>query len=85
MKYTRHSEFIAALGKSIRNIRKQKGLSQQKLADLCDLELSQINRIELGRINTSVSQVATICEALNIHPKEVFDFELPKAKKKGHL
>ena len=80
MKYTRHTQFIKALGKRIREIRKEQGLSQQKLADLCDFELSQINRIELGIINTSVSHIATICEILNVPAKEVFDFEIEKPK-----
>jgi transcriptional regulator with XRE-family HTH domain len=68
------------LGKKIREVRKAKGLSQQKLADLSDLELSQINRIELGIINTSVSHIAAICEVLEIPAKQVFDFELKKKK-----
>jgi transcriptional regulator with XRE-family HTH domain len=76
VKYTRHNDFIIALGKKIREHRKLKGLPQQKLANLSNLELSQINRIELGIVNTSVSQIASICEALEIHPKSLFDFEV---------
>lgn len=81
MKYARNTTFIKALGKRIREIRKQKGLSQQQLANLSNMELSQLNRIELGIVNTSVSHISSLCEALEIHPKIVFDFELPKKKK----
>jgi len=80
VKYTRHQDFIVALGKKIREARKLKGLSQQALANQSNLELSQINRIELGIINTSVSHIASICDALEIPPKQLFDFELKKKK-----
>jgi len=75
VKYTRNEKFIRDFGKRLRLIRKEKGLSQETLAHLSDLELSQINRIELGKINTSLSQVAAICDALEILPKELFDFK----------
>lgn len=80
MRYTRHNEFIVALGNKIREVRQSKGLSQQALANLSDLELSQINRIELGIINTSVSHIAAISEALDIEPKMLFDFVVKKKK-----
>lgn len=83
MGYARHNEIIKALGQRIREIRLEKGLSQQSLANLCDLELSQINRIELGLINTSVSHVAIICEVFRMQPRELFDFDIkiPSPKK----
>lgn len=82
MGYTRHKEIIVALGNRIREIRLAKGLSQQSLANLCDLELSQINRIELGLINTSVSHIAIICQVFEIQPRELlnFDINLPTSK-----
>jgi transcriptional regulator with XRE-family HTH domain len=80
VKYTRNERFIKEFGKRLRFVRKEKGLSQETLAHLSDLELSQINRIELGKINTSLSQVAVICDALQIQPKVLFEFDLPKRK-----
>jgi transcriptional regulator with XRE-family HTH domain len=76
VRYTRHEEIITALGKRIREIRLERGLSQQSLANLCNIELSQINRIELGRVNTSVSHVAVICEVLRIQPRELMNFDI---------
>lgn len=80
VKYTRDKSFIIAVGKKVREVRKQKKLSQQKLADLCNLELSQINRIELGLVNTSISHIACIADAFEIHPKNLLDVEIKKAK-----
>ncbi len=80
--YTRNKDYCVAFGKNVRKLRKAKGISsQQKLADLSDLELSQINRIELGLINTSISHVEAIAEALGEHPKVLMDFEWKRKKK----
>lgn len=71
----RNSKFIKYLGFKIRTIRISKGYSQQHLANLCDVELSNINRIELGKINTSVGHAKLIADALDVHIKELFDFD----------
>lgn len=65
-KQYRDNELVAKLGSKIREIRLSKGLSQEQLANLCDLELSQINRIELGKINTSVSHLFLIAAKLEV-------------------
>jgi len=44
---------------------------------MCDIEESTINRIELGKANTSLTHIKSISDALNVHPKELFDFSLP--------
>ncbi len=62
---------IKKVGQNIRDIRTKKGLSQEKLAYLCGMELSQINRIELGKINTSVSYIFLIAEKLGVQPSEL--------------
>lgn len=74
-KYARDIKGISQFGNHLRNIRKLKGISQEELANLADVELSQISRIERGVINTSISQILQIAKALKIHPKELFDFD----------
>ncbi len=64
---------ILKVGAKIREIRIERGLSQQKLADLCNVELSQINRIELGKVNTSVSHIFLIAEKLGVSPTELIN------------
>lgn len=49
-------------------------MSMEKLSHLCEMEYSQISRIELGQINTSIDTVKKIADALNIDVKELFDF-----------
>ncbi len=76
MKHTRHTTLLEALGKHLRELRRMRQLSQEELAWKADLELSQISRIERGVINTSVSQLFSIAEALEIPLVEVFNFEI---------
>jgi len=44
---------------------------------LTNLELSQISRIERGVIGAGLSQVFKLAQALEIHPRDLFDFEMP--------
>lgn len=47
-------------------------MTMQELADLSDIEYSQLSRIERGVINTSLSVIFEIADALEVEPKELF-------------
>ncbi len=72
-----HKEGLKAFGKRMRELRIARNLSQEALAWKADSELSQISRMERGIINAGLSQIFKIAAALEVHPKELFDFELP--------
>lgn len=74
MKYKRNDTAVKQFGSNLKRLRKELGVSQEELAYRTELELSQIGRIERGVINTSISNVFLIAEALNILPKDLFDF-----------
>lgn len=67
---------IKALGNRIRELRKQKNLSQQELSFRSGLILSQIGRIEIGSINPTLSTLSQISKGLDVTLKELFDFEI---------
>ena len=67
----RNSELLLAFGKRLKKLREAKGFSQQELANLCDIEHSQISRIELGKINTTISTIFLIASKLEIEPSEL--------------
>ncbi|WP_395052382.1 helix-turn-helix domain-containing protein [Flavobacterium sp.] len=69
-------EPIIYFGKQLRLIRQSKGLSMEKLSELSSFEYSQISRTALGQINTSIDTVFKLAKALEINPKELFDFEI---------
>jgi transcriptional regulator with XRE-family HTH domain len=74
--YLRREKELIALGKHLRSIRTKKQMTMKELADMTDIEHSQISRIERGLISTSVSQLFAIAESLEIHVKDLFDFDL---------
>jgi transcriptional regulator with XRE-family HTH domain len=72
-KQLRDTKLITAVGRKVRALRIERGLSQARLSYQCEIELSQINRIELGKINTSISHLGAIAKALGVQPKDLLD------------
>ncbi|MEI6628614.1 MAG: helix-turn-helix transcriptional regulator [Alphaproteobacteria bacterium] len=57
---------------NIRRIRLKNGLTQTELAFKCDdKDYFQINRVELGKVNFSVSHFYLIAQALQVKVKEI--------------
>ena len=79
---------LTQLGQHIKELRKEKNISQEQLAYTANVSLSQISRIEGGKHNTSFSTLISICKAFNITMNEFFtgfDYPIPvkpKTKKK---
>lgn len=59
-----------ALGKTLKELRGDKGMSQQELGDYAEVDRSFISRIERGIGTPSVSVVFKICARLGIKPSE---------------
>ncbi len=49
----------------------------RELALQADMEYSQLSKIERGVINTTVSSLQTLAEAMNVPIKDFFDFKFP--------
>lgn len=64
---------IELLAKNVRKYRLKTGMSQTTLAELIGVTYSQIARIELAEINTSVSMVYLIAKALEIKPSQLLE------------
>ena len=70
--YYRDDVFLRKLGENVRALRIKKGLTQMELAFACgDKDYSQINRIELGKVNFSVSYLSLLADALNVEPGDL--------------
>lgn len=70
-------EGIDAFAFHFKQIRIRQGYTQSQLSFESGLSLSQIARIETGRINPTLSTVFILARTLDIPLKELFDFELP--------
>ena len=68
---TSKTEFTSELGKKLRSIRSSKNISIEDLAIQSDMTYSQVSRIELGKINTTVYTLYKLSKSLMVHPKEI--------------
>ena len=69
--YFKDKDALKQIGSRIREIRTKKEISQETLANSCDIDYSQVNRMELGKVNFGVSYLFRIAEALEVDPKEL--------------
>ena len=74
--YKHSEEYCKAFGNQLRKVRQGKGLSMRKLGLECDMEYSQLSKIERGLINTTISTVHSLAKALSVHERELYDFTL---------
>jgi len=68
-------DFQILFGKQLEEIRTARKLSYRQLAQRCDLDHSDISKIEKGETNIQLSSVLQLAKGLNIYPKELFDFQ----------
>jgi transcriptional regulator with XRE-family HTH domain len=61
------------IGNNIRTRRKEKGLSQEELAEKAALHRTYIGSVERGERNISVENIVSIARALHILPKELLE------------
>jgi len=61
----------AALGARVRKLRKQKGWSQEELADRCGHHWTYIGGLERGERNATLQVVADIAQAFGVPVREV--------------
>jgi transcriptional regulator with XRE-family HTH domain len=64
---------IELLADNVRKYRTKANISQTTLADIIGVTYSQIARIELAEINTSVSMIYMIAKALEIEPSKLLE------------
>ena len=71
---SKSKEYLLLFGSNLRELRKEKGLSQEHLAIDADIPINQIGRIERGEISTTITTLKQIATALNISMSDLFTF-----------
>lgn len=66
------SPITISFGNRVRELRKSRGLSQEALADLAELDRSYIGGVERGDRNISLNNIQKLSKALNIKISELF-------------
>jgi transcriptional regulator with XRE-family HTH domain len=62
---------VKLIGARIRKLRNDKQLTLEHLAFKADMDYTQLSRIELGKINTSIYQIYKIATALQIITSDI--------------
>jgi len=61
------------IGMRIRQLRMENHLTLETLAFNADMDYTQLSRIELGKINTSIFQIHKIAAALEISSSDIIN------------
>ena len=67
--------FKSGLGSNIKLLRKLRNITQEELAEIIGIHSRQLSKIETGDHFPSCKTLEKICIALDVTPKEIFDFE----------
>lgn len=62
-----------AFGKRVKELRLQKGISQEKLANIAGLDRTYMTQVENGKRNLTIEKIRQICKGLNISLSDFFN------------
>lgn len=74
------SEIAEILGKNIRNLRKEAGWTQEKLAEKAHVSVPFMTQIELARKTPSLDVIENIAKALSVSYARLFKAEISENK-----
>ena len=69
------ANFQQKFGLRLRELRKRKGLTQEHLAELLNIGVRSVGKIETGNSFPSTETMEKIINVFEISPVELFDFE----------
>lgn len=65
-----HGQYLIAMGKKIREIRREKGFPIQIAAELADTYKSCLSDIETGKMNVKIIQLKKLADLLEVDVKD---------------
>lgn len=65
------SELTIQFGQLVRKYRKERNMSQEQLALLCNIDRSYLGRIERGEVNSTLEKIYELANALHIKASEL--------------
>ena len=66
------------IGKRLKELRNEKGLSQEKFSFICELDRTYIASIEQGKRNVSIANIEKIAKSLDMSVYQFFNSDLFK-------
>lgn len=68
---TKTEEVLSQIGSSIRALRKEKGWTQEKLAEMSGINDKEVSHIEQGRRNITIDTLVKISKALEVNIESI--------------
>jgi transcriptional regulator with XRE-family HTH domain len=72
MDHGREQKIIKNFGEKLKDFRNGKDLSLRALANIAELDYTNISEIENGKTNPSLTTIVILAEALGISPADFF-------------
>ena len=69
---TKHEDAVNQLGQSLRDVRKQRGMTLAEASERAGLPVSTLSKIENNRMSLSYDKMLRICQALEIDIAQLF-------------
>jgi transcriptional regulator with XRE-family HTH domain len=69
---TEQAKFLKSFGQRLAAMRRQRGLSQEELADRVELHRTYIGYIEQGKRNPSIGNIRKIARVLGVRLRDLF-------------
>jgi transcriptional regulator with XRE-family HTH domain len=70
----RDKKLLKSFGIRLKELRLKRDLSQEALANEADVPISQIGRIERGEVNTTISTLKKLANALGVSMSDLMRF-----------
>lgn len=65
------SELTIQFGQLVRKYRKERNMSQEQLALLCNMDRSYLGRIERGEVNLTLEKIYELAKELEVSPQQL--------------
>jgi transcriptional regulator with XRE-family HTH domain len=66
-------EELVRVGARVRELRRERGLTQKQLSDEAGLHRVNLNKLENGRADLGISRVRALAQALGVEPGRLFE------------
>lgn len=71
------SQLVNIVGANIRELRKQKKMTQEELAEKCGLQTSYLAGVERGERNITLQTLDKIAGGLSVNAQKLFEIDSP--------
>ncbi len=67
---------LKKFGNNLRRLREEKGLTLRELSSSCNIDYSNILKIEQGKINITLTTIIDLASALELNPPDLLEYNI---------